>query len=184
MGLETLRSVLRSADASASSPGEMPPEELRFVVEFAAPPDLQQIRAQLIGILQSEAFLLEPLFANSAALLARFLLLRIVGVERTLPADVLFEAAYALAAELGAVSVEPDVGSRFFEESAPPAEGPRGEAAAAVRRWCNVDGAAPANQQWALHNVQAPAAWQADPKQGAEVSVAQPDTGEIGRAHV
>jgi serine protease len=180
MSLEVLTLVLESAEPPSSTQrGEMPLSELRFVLEFRQRPDPGEVQSRLVAALRSDQFVLEPMFASANPHLDPFLLLRIPGVERTLPTDVLFEAAYALAGELDAISVEPDVGSRFFEDPAPPAEGPRGEAADAIRRWCFVDATAPADHLWALNKMAVPAAWEADAKQGAGIIVAQPDTGVI-----
>lgn len=179
MGLNILKIAIQAAEPQAARRGEMPPAELRFAIELGAAPDLADLRTRLIVLFQSDGFVLESLFALGGSSLDRFVLLRVVGVERTLPADVLFESAYALASALGAVSVEPDVGSGFFEEAPPPDAGPNTEAAEAVRRWCNVDVAAPLDHLWALQRVSAIEAWKADDHQGAGILVAQPDTGVL-----
>ncbi len=57
--------------------------------------------------------------------------------------------------------------------------GPRGETIDAVKRWCNVDVAAPAAHMWAPNKIAAPAAWGENEKKGADIVVAQPDTGVI-----
>lgn len=178
MGLEVLRAVVKQAGDGREIVAGLPPAELRFVIEFKDAPDLTAQRARIATLLGSENFALESLFQAQESPLDRFVVLRIVGVQRVFPQDILFEMAYGLASELDAVSVEPDVGARIFEEADPSIGGPQTEAAL-VRGWCNVDDPAPANKLWAPELIRANLAWAQDPNQGAGVIVAQPDTGIV-----
>src|SRR5256885_9439157 len=85
-GLPILRRLLAIQDGAQAqeTARRFPPLELRFALEYPAPPDLAAERRAIAQLLESEAFTLQPLFAGDEPELARILLLRFPAVERTL----------------------------------------------------------------------------------------------------
>ena len=161
------------------SPGAMPnvqlfpARELRFVLEYGAPPDMADQRLRLSLLLGEGGFKLE--FLSESPALASFALLRFPGIERTLPQRDLFAIGYALADALTLVSAEPDLGTDCYADPQPDVAGVHVESASMLSGLCWVAGPEPANRLWAVENIGAVAAWARS--RGEGIVVAQPDTG-------
>ena len=164
--------LLRAAQAVAAGTAEagLPPDRLRFTLEYAAEPDLAAERARLTELLGGPNFALEPL----DPLLPNFLVLQFPGVERRMAPQSLFDAADSLVDALGLVSATPDIGSNVFLAPDDPSrtEG-LGDAVLNFTCWAK-ETLLPFD--WAVKAVNAPAAW-ARGFDGRGVLIAQPDTG-------
>src|SRR5262249_50742608 len=130
-GLPVLRRLLAVQDSVSAQETvrRFPPLELRFALEYPAPPDLAAERRLLSQLLESEGFTLQPLFAGNEPELARILMLRFPSIERTLSPETLFSIAYDLADARGLIRAEPDLGSRVYADPPPPGAELRPEAA-------------------------------------------------------
>ncbi|WP_165971603.1 S8 family serine peptidase [Cupriavidus sp. L7L] len=160
-----------------------PSQELRFVLEYSAKPDIEA-QAEEVRKYVGNNFCLQPL--GNAGALDRFLALRFPGVERTLPPRELFAMAYALADALGLESVEPELGTDVYADPKEETGDPAIEAAA-VAGLCWVNGTPPANRLWALDKTGVTAAW--PQTKGAGILIAHADTGiaahdELDSAHL
>lgn len=151
--------------------------EVRFVIESAR--SASQIAEQAKALL-GLAVIAEPLFEAESGLDA-FVLLTIPGVARPDRAD-LFEVAAALRKEIEATTVEPDLGTDYFQpEQAPPAAGaPEG---VDWTFWCWAD-QGPTDRDWALKSTRVPEAWafseaEGKPVGGDGIAIFQPDTGVV-----
>lgn len=151
--------------------GRLPPNELRFILEFADPPSLNQCRAEVKDLLKSDQFVLEPLGASQV--LVRFAALRFPQLERTLSNRDLFGIAYELVDSLGLRSAEPELGIKVFEDPRPQPDDV--VETAAISGLCWVDIPPPDDPRWALKNIRAIDAWALT--KGSGIVVAQPDTG-------
>lgn len=151
---------------------------VRFVIETPSPPaDLEEtVRAFFEGF----TFTLNPLFEPEEGRAKPFLRLELLGVPRPDRED-LFELANALQAATGAVTVEPDIGSTFFQEDRLIAQTmPEG---LDWTFWCWAE-RLPANPDWAVERVCAPDAWQYSnslqrTSEGGGIKIFQPDTGVV-----
>lgn len=148
----------------------------RFVIE--GPCELNAIGAVVKGLLGEVEFALEPLHEEGST---TFSLLRLPGPAWAERSD-LFQVAHALQNALGAITVEPDIGSDYFlpDASRQSAVGPEG-ATAAVWCWATQR---PTDDHWALARIRAPAAWRYSeeagrPDRGHGILVFQPDTGVV-----
>lgn len=155
--------------------------DARFVVELAGPMADETIRAEL-----EQAFGLRlvvgPLFPAERDL-DRFRIIEVPGLREPDRAD-LFDLARAIRALLGAISVEPDLDTRYFD--ADPELAPEGTAESAdFTFWCWAgDDDKPDDPDWAVKKVGLPDAWarsdaEGRPARGAGIVVFQPDTGVV-----
>jgi serine protease len=188
-GFPILRRLLAVQDRAEAqeTARRFPPLELRFALEYSAPPDLAAERSAIAQLLESEEFTLQPLFVGDEPELARILLLRFPGIERTLSPETLFSIAYDLADARALVRAEPDLGSRIFADPPPLADELRPEAADALGTLCWVDADTPADKRWALETMGVLRAWARFPSRGKGILIGQPDTGiaehqEVDRA--
>lgn len=173
MSLDLVRQLLAEYPVeSDGARGALPPDELRFILEYEGEPDLETERARVAELLESEHFLLVPLAESPA--LSRFLALRFPGLERVLPRAQLFAAAYEIADALSLVSCEPDLGSDHYADPEP-APDRLIETASILSGLCLADPPPPPDRRWALANTRIDQAWQLS--RGAGVLIAQPDTG-------
>lgn len=150
---------------------------VRFVIESGRSAD--DLAAAAAQVLQLELSV-TPLFADQPAL-ARFQALDIPRVSRLDRAD-LFEVAAVLRRALDAETVEPDLGTDYFQpEPVIPAEGaPEG---IDFTFWCWARDL-PGDENWAIKKARIPEAWQFAQDQGRPVGgagsvVFQPDTGIV-----
>lgn len=169
--LAVLRTFLNQVQTPAAVIEGFPPDELRFVLEYASVPDLAAEQARVTALLGSANLQLRPL----DPLLASFLVLRCLGVERTLPSRELFSIGYALADALKLVSAEPDLGAGFFNEPVEREEQAATEALDWLEATCIVKKAAPADRLWALKLTGVTDVWAKT--RGKGIIIAQPDTG-------
>jgi len=174
-GMDILKSLVRGTENEAAP--ALPPDELRFVLEYTEPPHLPAERKVIAREIESDAFVLEPLFASESPDLGRFVVLRFPGVERTLSREMLFQVSYALAEFRGLVSAEPDLGTALYADPEPFAEAPRVEGADVFSSLCRVATDPPDDRRWALGTMGVLRAWARFPSRGEGVLIAQPDTG-------
>lgn len=172
MPIRWLRQLLSGLPdvADASSTG-LPPDELRFVLEYDREPDLEAERAKLSELMASDRFLLTPL----SQALPCFLVLRFPEIGRVLPQSRLFALAYVIADALDLVSCEPEIGSDFYADPEPRSGGPGLETASVIQGLCLADPPAPANRRWALRSTRIDEAWARG--RGAGILIGHPDTG-------
>jgi lambda repressor-like predicted transcriptional regulator len=169
--LVVLRTFLNQVQAPLDVTDGFPPDELRFVLEYTSIPDIAVERARVTALLGSTNLQLRPL----DPLLATFLVLRCMGVERALPSRELFSIGYALADALKLVSAEPDLGTGFYTEPVEPQEEAATEALDWLEATCIVKKEAPADRLWALKLTGVTDAWAST--RGKGIIIAQPDTG-------
>ncbi len=179
-GLELLRTLVDGIDPVATD-GALPPDVLRYVLEYPTMPDLDGERERIAELIGTDRFELDYLFADPEEPDADdgvFVILQLPGLERTPSRAGLFSIGYGLADALDLRSAEPDLGSDLFvdqpDQSQVAEEGAVGEA---LQGFCFVDDDPPADHQWALDLIKAPAAWTIAPGQGQGILVGQPDTG-------
>ena len=181
-GLQLLQN-LTDGVAEADSSGALPPQTLRFVLEYGELPDLNEERDQIAELLGTESFELEFLFDEPVLDDddddGVFVIMQIPALERTTSRPGLFSISYALADELGLRSVEPDLGTDLFTEdhieTGPDGEGAVGGAIAGLCFLQNTP--APADHRWALKTIKADRAWDIATTRGAGILIGQPDTG-------
>jgi serine protease len=172
MQLEKFCAVLALAPAGTGAGlGLFPPDELRFVLEFSAQPDLPNESSKLATLFHSTSFRLEQLDQGDA--LRRFAVLRFPSIERTLNNHDLFELAYQIRDALNIVSVEPDLGSDFYVD--PELQPNRSREAALVSSLCTVSNDPPEDRMWSLRTLRVKEAW--TKSKGAEILIGHPDTG-------
>ena len=151
---------------------------VRFVIESPAPGrDLGEAVASVLAPLE---FSLAPLF-DDAESPQEFTLLTVPGLDRPDRAD-LFEVAAALYAATKATSVEPDVGSDYYQQYSPPPDAGSPESANWTF-WCWAK-QPPDDPDWAIERINAPGAWDYSqqhgrPHGGEGIAVFQPDTGVV-----
>ena len=111
-------------------------------------------------------------------------MLQIPGLERTVDSRSLFSIAHELRALLGAVTVEPDLGSEFYQEPVPGDAAPEGVLKDLFLGGCFVPGDPPADHRWALDRAGVLDAFDVSPARGAGIRIAQPDTGVTRHAEL
>lgn len=169
--LAVLRRLLNQVQSVAMATEGFPPDELRFVLEYKSIPDFNAELERVTALLHSTNLQLYPL----DPLLESFLVLRCLGVERTLPSRELFSIGYALADALHLVSAEPDLGTGFYTAPGEPGEEAATEAFEWLEATCIVDKLPPQDRHWALKLTGVVDAWAAT--RGEGIIIAQPDTG-------
>jgi serine protease len=151
--------------------GAMPPDIVRFTLEYPTPPDLGKARQSLAEFLGSDRFVLEPLDPE----LAHFLVLQFPGVPRTISTPTLYAMADEFVRRLNLVSCVPDTGTTFIVEPGPETE-PESVITDPI---LNITCWAKENDQlpplWAVTNIAADRAWMMT--EGTGILIAQPDTG-------
>ena len=188
-GLQLLRRLLaiQAADQAQDETQRLPPNELRFALEYPQSPDIAREREALAALFETNGFTLQPLFSGDGGELGRILVLRFPAIERTLSREVLFSIAYELADARGLVAAEPDLGAKIYADPLEPGTDVRPESADALGPLCWVDSDPPADKRWALATMGILRAWQRFPARGDGIRIAQPDTGisdhqEVDRA--
>ncbi|WP_252930216.1 S8 family serine peptidase [Paracoccus sp. 08] len=171
--LDLLRDLHRIGKRQLVCETGLPPDELRFALEYRSQPDPLLEQAQFDLLLGRGVAKVERLSPDGQ--LSHFLLLRILGVERTLPQRDLFGIAYALVDLADLVSAEPDLGSEYFSDPEPGGRYPTVESAELLGPLCWVSGEAPSDRRWSLKTIRAPEAWRRS--RGCGILVGQPDTG-------
>ncbi|WP_245350280.1 S8 family serine peptidase, partial [Bradyrhizobium sp. UFLA03-84] len=177
LDVETLLSEWRSEQARSRDLA-IP---IRLVVEIDYPADDDAIARRIMDALSIQVEL-GPLFPESTGLV-KFRLLTVPGVPRPDRAD-LFEIANVIRNLIQAETVQPDLGTSYFEcERLPPPAGTPESADWTV--WCWApDNEKPSNADWALAKSNVPAAWEyassfGRASQGKGISIFQPDTGVV-----
>ena len=176
--LEPLLSAWRTEQSQSSADGRNP---VRFVIERGKQQSDTEI-AGAIGGRYNIGVQVGPLFADEPAL-ERFRLLIVKRVTRPDRAD-LFELANDMRGVLGAVTVEPDLGTNYYEGDADrPAPGTPESSDFAF--WCWVgDGARPNDPNWAITKTNVIKAWvyaaeKGKATKGNDILIFQPDTGVV-----
>jgi serine protease len=176
-----LRAFLEDVAAGDRNVGSaLPIGELRFVLEYADKPNINQEAAAIRALVGTEAFRLRMLFEEDGGSLDRFLVLRFPGVERTMPQKAqLFDMAYEIATARDLKSCEPDLGDDLYWD--PEITGGRGQREEAIgdaiSSLCFVNKIPPADKRWALDRTGVLQAWNLSPNKGNGIVIAQPDTG-------
>ncbi|MET0143647.1 MAG: S8 family serine peptidase [Ilumatobacteraceae bacterium] len=177
-GVALLEALAVHQDVGVEVAG-LDPTTLRFVVEYASPVDVATTAAEieaLIGVGRIQFF---PLFDDGGAddELGEFYVLQFPGLDRTIDDRALFTIAHDLQQRLGAVSVEPDLGSELYREPGPPTAGPESVVKDRFHGSCFVVGDPPTDRRWALDRAGVLRAWAITTARGAGIRIAQPDTG-------
>jgi serine protease len=183
--LAILQRVLREAQLSPAAPAPesplvFPQDQLRFVLEYAATPEIETQRSQLAGLLGSDRFELSPLGKDRA--LSCFLVLRFPGVERVFQPRDLFGIAYDLADRLNLVSAEPDAGTGFYIDPETHPGDDHLEFATVLSPLCMAPGAPPPDRRWPLRSAGILGAW--EKSKGAGILIGHPDTGIAAHAEL
>lgn len=180
--MDALAEILEAWRAEAAGPAPPSGPPVRFVATFEGKPPADEALASAATGRLGVAVSATALFADDAEL-DRFRLLSIARVSRPDRAD-LFEVAAALRAALGATVVEPDLGTDYYIDEAPPPRGPISESAD-VAFWCWAPPSAkPLDPDWALAKTGVREAWAfaaaaGKPTQGKGIVICQPDTGVV-----
>ena len=176
--LEPLLAAWRTEQNQPAAGGGSP---VRFVIERAKPQTDAEIASAIVGRFNIRVQV-GPLFADDPAL-ERFRLLIVEHVTRPDRAD-LFEMANAMRGVLGAVTVEPDLGTDYYGgEADRPAPGTPESSDFAF--WCWVgDDASPTNPNWAIAKTKVVEAWvhaaeKGKATKGKDILIFQPDTGVV-----
>lgn len=149
----------------------LPPDILRFTLEYPLVPDPEAERERLEELLGGTGFDLFPYSAEDPGLL----ILQFADVRREQSADTLFAAADALVDALGLVSATPDVDPPYADlETRDATTEALGEV---IWSLCRSKAPAPADPGWARRLVRADAAQAAFGVTGAGIRIGQPDTG-------
>lgn len=175
--IEILRAAANFIQAESASGGELPTGELRFILEPAQGHEKRALVAELAELLESEQFLLDPLFEPGEREAVEFWVLRFPGVENTFPDSTLFEMAYVLDDRLSLLSCEPDLSSRIYTDPQPKGADGQTESTSILGDSCWVDKPEPSDFHWALKSTRVDKAWQISPSKGAGILIGQPDTG-------
>jgi serine protease len=178
LGIELLRALMAHADRDAEASG-LPAEALRFVVEYPTEVDVDATAEEIVSVIGFDQFQFFPLFdaPGSDGELGEFYVLQFPGLERTVDAPTLFSIAHELQAQLGAVSVEPDLGTEFYQDPVAPEAAPEGLLTDLFKGLCFVGGDPPDDRRWALDRAGVLGALEAFPARGSGIRIAQPDTG-------
>ena len=171
--LALLKSLLEPVKSAVEAKQRLPPDELRFVLEYKYVPDRNEQRIRIAALLESDAFQLDPIAETDG--LANFLVLRFPQIEPTLPQRILYEIGYELADELGLISAEPDIGAKVFADPEPARPDRTTESAEIIGTLCFVTAQPPVDRQWALKNTRIIEALEST--RGAGIRIGQPDTG-------
>ena len=157
-------------------------ERVRFVVTLGA-----ALSDATIAALVEERLGLKvevgPLFEPDRDL-DRFRAIDVPGVTSDDRAD-LFDVARAINDLLGSESVEPDLGTHYYDaDAAPPPEGSAESADWAFWCWVDETASAPADPDWAINKTKVREAWNASttagkPSAGKGIVIYQPDTGVV-----
>jgi V8-like Glu-specific endopeptidase len=166
--------LLQAAAAAGRRTGDeaLPPDDLRFSLEYAGIPDVAAERGRISALLGSDGF---DLFAYSAED-PTILILQFTGVAREQSAEYLFAQADELVDALGLISVVPDIEAPYADilsRTAPATEG-LGEI---FWNLCRAKTTPPDSAGWANRLIKADRAWSRFGVSGAGVLIGQPDTG-------
>jgi serine protease len=177
-GIELLRALAAHRDSSPEVTG-LDARTLRFVIEFEAEVDLASKREEIGSRIGIENFQFFPLFDTPSddPEFGEFYVLQFPGLERTVDRPALFAMAHELQEVLEAVTVEPELGTTFYQEPLPADALPEGMLPSLFQGLCFVPGDAPPDRSWALERAGVLAAWDASPARGEGIRIAQPDTG-------
>ncbi|MGW5152997.1 S8 family serine peptidase [Rhodococcus koreensis] len=178
IGIELLRALAAHRDRDAEVAG-LDSRTLRFVIEYASEVDVATTVAEIRSVIDIDDFQFFPLFdkPSTDVEFGEFYVLQFPGLERTVDNRTLFSIAHELQALLGAVTVEPDLGSEFYQEPVPPDAAPEGVLKDLFHGRCFVAGDPPADRDWALDRAGVLRGWNASSARGAGIRIAQPDTG-------
>lgn len=168
--LDLLKAVAKAGGAKTEP--ALPPQIVRFTLEYAQAPDPLAERLWLEAWLQADGFALDLLDAD----LPTFLVLQFPGVLRTISTPGLFEMAAEIASARNLVSCTPDTGTTFAAQ--PSLDDPSAESAigdAILKLTCWVDEDVSLAKHWALSSIRAEEAWELS--RGTGIVIAQPDTG-------
>jgi DNA/RNA endonuclease G (NUC1)/subtilisin family serine protease len=170
--LAHLREVLAKAPTESTGGA-------RFVLNFVAPPNDSAIADAITSALRLPVEM-GPLFAPDPDL-DRYRLLVLPRVGRMDRAD-LFDLAKVIRVIAGAETVDPDLGTDYYDwdREQPPPEAPEG---ADFAFWCWADGQ-PSDVDWAIKRTGVPDAWAFSaahhkPDKGRGILIFQPDTGVV-----
>lgn len=178
VGIELLRALAAHLDRGAEVAG-LESRTLRFVIEYATEVNVATKVEEIRSAIGIDDFQFFPLFDGPSTDLefGEFYVLQFPGLERTVDTRSLFSIAHELQSLLGAVTVEPDLGSEFYQEPVPPDAAPEGVLKDLFLGTCFVAGDPPADRHWALDRAGVLRAFDASPARGAGIRIAQPDTG-------
>lgn len=184
-GIELLRALAAHRDEGAEVTG-LDARILRFVIEFESEVDVASKRDEIGSRIAIDDFQFFSLFeeSNADAEFGEFYALQFPGLERTVDRPALFSMAHELREILDAVTVEPELGSDFYQEPLPPDALPEGFLTDLFHGTCFVPGGAPADRSWALERAGVLRAWRASAARGAGIRIAQPDTGVTRHAEL
>lgn len=173
----------RAQQANGATAGDV-----RMTLNFSdSAPDDAAVAASLREALRLDLEV-GPLFEADAEL-DRFRRLTIRAVSRIDRQD-MFDLARAVRGISGAASVDPDLGTDYYDYDPPsrdrgPGGAPAGPESANLTFWCWADDEdKPADPDWAIGSTRVPEAWAYSmlknrPEKGRDIRVFQPDTGVV-----
>ncbi|MFP7673453.1 S8 family serine peptidase [Marivita sp. S0852] len=165
--------LLKAAAAvgTATETTALPPDILRFILDYPGLPDVALERQRIAQLLGGSGF---DLFAYSDEE-PTLLILQFPGVKREQSPDYLFETADELVDALGLVSAEPEIGPSYADvETSDPTTEALGSILSAL---CRSHATPPDAALWPVRLVRADVAAQTFNVSGAGVLIGQPDTG-------
>lgn len=171
MDLALLQAAARLGDATA--PIRLLPEELRFSLVYAAPPDVSAERARLAALFGADGF---QLFVQPPGDDSDILVLQFPGVPRRQSTDYLMGVADTLGRELGLAACVPDADAGWLAEDELNRAAPE-SLGGIVWQICTSHAGAPSDPRWSVKAVKADKAWQRFNTRGATIRIGQPDTG-------
>ena len=178
VGIELLRALAAHLDPGDEVAG-LESRTLRFVIEYATEVNVATKVEEIRSAIGIDDFQFFPLLDGPSTdpEFGEFYVLQFPGLERTVDNRSLFSIAHELQSLLGAVTVEPDLGSDFYQEPVAPDAAPEGVLKDLFLGTCFVAGDPPADRHWALDRAGVLRAFDARPARGAGIRIAQPDTG-------
>lgn len=169
-GISLLKAVV--AEASGGLDGSLPPNTLRFELEYTSRPNSDAEKAKLVALFGSDNFALFPVHKD----IENILMLQFQDVRRSISRRAQFEIAAELVDGLTLCSCIPEGAPNFPVDdvgAAEAREGAFGEAILNRTCWTTAEPKWP--RDWVVDNLNVRAAWKL--ARGAGVCIAQPDTG-------
>ena len=181
LAIEPLLAAWREEQGGGAGGGNAT-RPVKFVLEVEASRDNAALEVQSAALLRVD-LRVRDLFAKDRQLDA-FRLVEVIGVSRPDRAD-LFEVANVLQRHLRATTVEPDLGTDYFQCELPMPDGPTPESIDwAFWCWSDPKTDLPSDPDWAVKQTRIADAWSHSanagvPAKGQGIAIFQPDTGVV-----
>lgn len=164
--LDLLKAAAKIAKTTDS--GALPPDILRFSLEYENIPNLEEERRKIVELFEGDGFDLLQIYGEDDP---NIVILQFPNVKRQQSSQFLFQTAEDLADELGLVSCTPDLDPAWIA-----AEQELEGVGDFLWGLCTSKAKEPENPDWAVKLIKADKAWALGTK-GEGILIGQPDTG-------